>query len=638
MKLSKSMMASVLTLSILSVAFSFGVSDAKPGNGNGHGKPTPTPVLTPSPTIPPTSTIAPTVQPTATPNPTVTPTVAPTVSPTPSPVPSPTPQPVFHIRAAFYYPWFPEAWNQQGFNPFTNYTPTLGFYDSGSASVIASHIADMQYARIDAGIASWWGQGTGTDSRINALLNTANGTGFKWSLYYEQEGSSNPSQLAIESDLNYIALNYMSNANYLRVGGKPVLFVYGGAETCEMATRWKQANSFGSIYIVLKVFAGYRTCADQPDSWHQYGPGVATDQQAGYSYSISPGYYKKGDASPLLSRDITRWQANVASMVASGQPWQLITTFNEWGEGTQIESSTQLGRAYLDVLAGVTPTPTPTPSPSASPSPTPTGTPPPSGSVTLLGAGDIAGCASTGDEATANLINTIPGVVFTAGDNVYDSGTATEFTNCYNPSWGQFKSRTMPAAGNHDWLTSGASGFKNYFGISTTYYTYSYGGWRIYALDSDCSSVGGCGVGSAQYNWLSADLVANPTQCALAYWHHPRFSSGQHGSSTATQPLWQLLYNAGAELVVNGHDHDYERFAPQTPTGVADPINGIREIVVGTGGKNHYAIGTGIANSLIRNDNTFGAIKFDLSPTSYTWQFIPIAGSTFTDSGADSCH
>ena len=596
-------------------------------------------------------------KPRPTPTATLSPSPAPTPSPTPSstatPSPSPTGSLTLPVRAAFYYPWFPEAWNQQGYNPFTNYTPSLGFYDSGNASVIASHITDMKYAKIQAGIASWWGQGTNTNARIPALLNAANGTGFKWSLYYEPEGSSNPSTLALESDLNYLALNYFSNPNYLRVNGKPVLFVYGGAETCEMATRWSQANPFGNVYIVLKVFVGYRTCVDQPASWHQYGPGVATDQQAGYSYSISPGYWKKGDASALLSRDLTRWTANIASMVASGQPWQLITTFNEWGEGTQVESSTQLGRAYLDALAGTTPTPTPVPTPSPSPSPSPSPTPVPTpvptpspvpspsptdGSAVLVGAGDIAGCASSGDEATAALLASIQGTVFTAGDNVYDSGTPTEFTNCYNPSWGAVRARTMAAAGNHDWLTAGAAGYFGYFGYAKSYYAYNIGAWRAYVLDSDCSQVGGCGVGSAQYNWLVADLATNPKQCALAYWHHPRFSSGQHGSSTSVQPLWQALYDAGAEAVLNGHDHDYERFAPQTPTGSADATRGITEFVVGTGGKNHYAIGAPIANSIVRNDNTFGVLKLTLSATSYAWQFIPVAGSTFTDSGTATCH
>ena len=214
----------------------------------------------------------------------------------------------------------------------------------------------------------------------------------------------------------------------------------------------------------------------------------------------------------------------------------------------------------------------------------------------------------------------------------------TEYANCYAPSWGRFKARTKAAAGNHDWLTAGAAGYFGFFGYNRSYYAYDLGAWRVYVIDSNCSPVGGCGVGSAQYNWLKADLAANPTACVAAYWHHPRFSSGEHGSSTSVQPIWQALYDAGAEVVLNGHDHDYERFAPQTPTGAADPANGITEFVVGTGGKNHYAFGATLANSVARNADTFGVLKLTLSANSYTWKFIPEAGKSFTDSGSASCH
>ncbi|MBA2712131.1 MAG: metallophosphoesterase [Rubrobacteraceae bacterium] len=262
----------------------------------------------------------------------------------------------------------------------------------------------------------------------------------------------------------------------------------------------------------------------------------------------------------------------------------------------------------------------------------------------FVGAGDIASCASSGDEATANLLNGIPGTVYTLGDNAYESGTATEFTNCYDPTWGRFKARTKPAPGNHDYVTAGASGYYNYFGAaagdpSKGYYSYNLGAWHIVALNSMCENVGGCGATSPMVTWLKQDLAANPSTCTLAYWHHSVFSSGlEHGNDPKMIPSWDALYAAGADVVLSGHDHDYERFAPQTSSGVADPARGIREFVVGTGGRSHYTFGTIRANSQVRNSDTYGVLKLTLHPTSYEWQFVPEAGKTISDSGSGSCH
>lgn len=264
-------------------------------------------------------------------------------------------QPRFPIRAAFYYPWFPEAWNQQGYDPFTQYHPTLGYYDSGSPSVLASHLASMLYGHIDAGISSWWGQGTPTDGRLPLLLKAARKTRFRWAVYYEPEGYSDPSVEQIRADLTYIKQNYGSDPNYLRIDGRFVVFVYNANDSdCTVSDRWKQANTVGA-YVVLKVFGGYRDCPHQPDGWHQYGPAVAEDSQAPYSFTISPGFYKMGEPAPRLVRDPARWQDDIRAMVASQARFQLITTFNEWGEGTAIESarewSTRSGYGtYLDAL------------------------------------------------------------------------------------------------------------------------------------------------------------------------------------------------------------------------------------------------------------------------------------------------
>jgi hypothetical protein len=650
-------------------------------------------------------------------------------------------QPSFPIRAAFYYPWFPEAWNQQGFNPFTIYNPSLGFYDA-SQTVTKQHIAAMQYGGIQAGIASWWGQGSRTDAHIPGLLQAAAGTDFRWSIYYENESQGDPSVSQLTNDLTYLRDKYGNDPSFLRINGKFVIFVYAdGADACGMADRWKQANTVGA-YVVLKVFSGYRTCASQLDSWHQYSPAVATDSQRGYSYAIAPGFWKKGDA-VRLARDLNRWNQNVRDMVASGAPWQLVTTFNEWGEGTSVESAQEWATgsgygAYLDALhnngnggqaqptattvpptqtaqpsptaipptqtsqptataivlptqtaqpsvtsvaptptsgatsvasptapaatvtsnPNTTPTSTSVPTFTASPIPSPTRTSTPittGGDPIIAAAGDIAcdpsdGSFNGGNGTTNNcrqkaVSDLFVGKNFSAvlalGDIQYEDGTSSKYLQSFDPSWGRAKNLIRPAVGNHEYLTAGASGYYNYFGTAAGdktkgYYSYDIGAWHIIALNSNCSQVGGCGAGSPQEQWLKADLAAHPTMCTLAYWHHPRFSSGQHGSSTSYDAFWKALYAARAEIVLNGHDHDYERFALQSPSGAADP-NGIQEFVVGTGGKNHYQFMSVQPNSVVRNPDTYGILKLTLHATSYDWQFVPEPGKTFTDSGTMNC-
>jgi hypothetical protein len=648
-------------------------------------------------------------------------------------------QPSFPIRAAFYYPWFPEAWNQQGFNPFTNYNPSLGFYDASQA-VTRQHIAAMQYSGIQAGIASWWGQGSRTDTHIPGLLQAAAGTNFRWSIYYENESQGDPSVSQLTSDLTYLRDKYGNDPSFLRINGKFVVFVYAdGGDVCGMADRWTQANTVGA-YIVLKVFPGYRNCASQPDSWHQYSPAVAADSQRGYSYAIAPGFWKKGDA-VRLARDLNRWNQNVRDMVASGAPWQLVTTFNEWGEGTSVESAREWETgsgygAYLEALhnngnggpaqptatnvpptqttqptnvpptqtsqptataivlptqtaqpsatniaptptsgstavvsptspaatvtrnPNTTPTSTSLPTFTASPIPSPTRTSTPittGGDPIVAAAGDIAcdpsdGSFNGGTGTTNNcrqkavsdlFVGRNFSAVLALGDIQYEDGASSKYLQSFDPSWGRAKNIIRPAVGNHEYLTAGASGYYNYFGAAAGdsrkgYYSYDIGAWHLIALNSNCSQVGGCGAGSPQEQWLKADLAAHPTMCTLAYWHHPRFSSGQHGSSTSYDAFWRALYAAGAEIVLSGHDHDYERFAPQSPTGAADQ-NGIQQFVVGTGGKNHYQFMSIQPNSVVRNPDTYGILKLTLHATSYDWQFVPEPGKTFTDSGSRNC-
>ena len=264
-------------------------------------------------------------------------------------------------------------------------------------------------------------------------------------------------------------------------------------------------------------------------------------------------------------------------------------------------------------------------------------------SPVVLAAGDIARCSSTGDEQTAALLDGLSGTVVTLGDNVYPDGTADEYADCYDPSWGRHLARTRPAPGNHEYHTPDATGYYGYYGAAAGdptegWYSFDLGSWHVVVLNSNCSEVGGCGFGSAQAVWLAADLVANPRDCTLAIWHHPRFSSGTHGDSTRTADLWELLHWDWADVALVGHDHDYERFALQDADGNAAPGRGLRQFVVGTGGAGLRDFGTIAPNSEIRDSDNHGVLKLTLHPTSYDWEFVSVPGGTgFQDSGSASC-
>jgi len=274
----------------------------------------------------------------------------------------------------------------------------------------------------------------------------------------------------------------------------------------------------------------------------------------------------------------------------------------------------------------------------------PTNPPAADASVVLVGAGDIADCRDlSGAEATAKLLEQIPGTVMAVGDLAYPDGTKENFV-CYDKTWGRVRSRTRPAAGNHEFHASGATPYFDYFGVAAGdpkygYYSYELGTWHIVVLNSECLDIGGCDAASREVQWLRADLAAHPAACTLAYWHKPLFSSGSaHGNDYEMKPLWQALYEANADVVINGHDHNYERFAPQNPDGVSDAARGIREFVVGTGGKNHRPILLAKPNSESRNADAYGVLKLTLRMGAYDWQFIPEAGKTFVDSGTGKCH
>jgi hypothetical protein len=268
--------------------------------------------------------------------------------------------------------------------------------------------------------------------------------------------------------------------------------------------------------------------------------------------------------------------------------------------------------------------------------------PEPSGARVLVGAGDIADCGSTGDEATAALVEGIASTVFTAGDNAYPGGTIGQYRECYGPSWGRFIDRTRPVAGNHEYEDAGAAGYFEYYGAlagsaEAPWYAYDLGPWRVYALDSNCGPVGGCAADSGQLRWLRQDLADTPRECVLAYWHHPRFSSGRHGSQAQVDELWRTLADAGAEVVMAGHDHLYERFAPLDAAGEAS-ATGIRSFVVGTGGRSLYEFHDIHRASEVRDAATFGVLALTLRDGGYDWRFVPIEGASFTDAGSGTCN
>jgi hypothetical protein len=265
-------------------------------------------------------------------------------------------------RGAFYYPWYPETWSVGGVH--VAYHPQLGYYSSSAMSVVDRHVRALNYARVDVAIASWFGPGSHSEAfRIPLLLRRTVGH-LKWALYYECEGNPvrgssclsggpNPSVGAIRKDLAYASI-YTNSSAYMRVNGRPLIFVWSpGDAACEVANRWKQAAP--NWFVVLKLSTGFKLCANQPDGWHQYAPSTVSQHHAGYYFSISPGFKRADGAGKVLPRKVLRWRRQVKAMVGSGEPWQLITTFNEWGEGTAVEPAQEwktfsgYGR-YLDTL------------------------------------------------------------------------------------------------------------------------------------------------------------------------------------------------------------------------------------------------------------------------------------------------
>ena len=563
-------------------------------------------------------------------------------------------QPGFPIRAAFYVPTYPQSWQGPGIDPFTRYHPLLGAYDGAADSVIRNHVAAMRWGGVEAGIASWDAPGTPTDTRVRGLLASAGRASgsFRWAAEVTAEASGTPSPSAISTQLGYLDATLGRDGSYLRVRGRPVVFVdFGPTDGCGAARRWLNGN-LQRAYLLLPRWPGSGTCRVKPDDWFQVAPDQPEVSTGRRAFAISPGSFRADSAAPALTRDLPRWYATVRDMAGSGARWQLVSSFNDWAGGTAVEPASEWASPsgfgqYLDALGA-------------------NGAPPQDNPVVLAAAGDIA-CAPTDpnfsdgdghDDAdntrdacmagrTADLVLSLnPSLVLPLGDDQYERGELAAFEDSYDPTWGRFKDISRPVPGNHEYSdpAGGAAGYFDYFGgLAGTrgqgWYSYDVAGWHVIALNSECQFIGGCGVGSPQEVWLRQDLAAHPAACTLAYWHRPLFSGGHEGERTSMRDIWRDLYQAGAEVVLGGHNHDYERFLQQAPDRALDPSGGIQEIVVGTGGKSHIQLVRQPANTVVQNADTYGVLRVVLRPLGWDWEFVPApGGSGFTDAGSGNCH
>jgi hypothetical protein len=683
------------------------------------------------------------------------------------------------FRGMFYYPWYPQDWGTctSGNPSRSHFNPTRGCYSQDQVAgqpnpVIFEHVNDMRNAGVEVAISSWYRMDPGStlqsnrDKRFLDLLNASVGTDLTWALYYEREGfdsGNDPGNFGdprwdqIRADLNYAMSRYGAEPNYMRLHGKPVVFVFGDpsdgcgdgldpalAGPTEMVERWRRAIQQSSrresipapnVHVVFKVFPGYDSCpadayprgsAARPSfSFHQYAPAAPTDQVHNPvstalapgswgtgSYVISPGFWKFDEAAPRdnfplgpgsedATRDLVEFRQSVRTMSTSARSWQLITTYNEFIEGTQVEADTRFGSIFLNAIAnnGVEP----------------------GVQGRIAGAGDIACRASdpgndgvppfseppevgtTGchmRDTSDQILAQNPPVtdVLVLGDSQYEDGESENYGASYNATWGRLKAITRPSTGNHeynlmdtddpDFLGSsdengdgiGGDGYFSYFGAAAGprrplgpgqaegVYSFNVGSWLFISLNSSCSQAGpgGCGVGSNQWDFLRNAVEQHAGSCEVVYMHHQRFSDGSHGNSneedtdavnldgslTGPQRLKHLYRQAsalGVELWLVGHDHDYQRYPMAKDVdidvpgigirGIAlpDPEFGVRQVIIGTGGRNTTGVDTsdpGPGSSWILSDGTkdmdperyhgtaFGIFTMELRPNDGTFRFI----------------
>lgn len=570
-----------------------------------------------APTVEPTPTTAPTRTQVATRQPEA------TLTPTPAGVSLNLP-----LRVALYFPQRIDSWEE------LNLRPARGVYDSTDPAVLADQIAEMRSGGIQAGAVVL--QDADSLGVLAEILEASRGESFYWGAYLDMERERDPGTAEIQRLMYDLSQEIAAYPNIWRLDGKMVLLVDVDEvdDGCGMSSRWLEANRPGGFYLIMQVFPGYDRCGSQPDLWIDLYPDTPIEPQPERARVM---LVRAWDGRDLvgLERSLRDWGEQVSRAGSLADGLQLVRSYNDWTNGMNLEAANLLGKAseyYLEVLRR-------------------------NGKnyaelltevlsdrdAVLVGAGDIAICGSDGSEATAALLDNIPGLVFTAGDNSNEDGSQANYSQCFDPAWGRHKERIFPAIGNHDMLTANGAPYYAYFGKRAGepgkgYYRYELGGWQILVLNSVCEYAGGCGDDSPQMVWLREQLQSHSNLCTLAIWHYPLFTSGARGSNEVVRPFWRALYEAGAELVINGHDHHYERFAPMDPNGQLDVERGIRQFIVGTGGAGVRGIGEVAAHSELRILYTYGVLKLTLKSNGYLWEFIPQEGMGATDSGSGTCH
>jgi hypothetical protein len=534
--------------------------------------------------------------------------------------------------------------------------PTVRPYRAGTSATFARQLPAFAWGGLEAGVIPWDAATPATDVPLaNALRTTAVARSpIRWGARLSLEALGDPSAADIGAALIRLDRRFGRAPAFLRVAGRPVVFVLTApTDTCAAISRWKRGNAIGA-YLVMNTFDGASKCKSRPDAFYSDRADRGATRTSS-AYAISPGYFRADEDLPQLNRDLPRWAARVrAWRRAKGVRWKIVNSFNDWVDGSAVEPATEwlspktkFGN-YLDILHQA-------------------GKAPKEGRVqNVATVGDIVCDPSNqywnngngvGDKCRHKAVFDViqswqPLDAFLMlGDGQYETGQFGSWATGYDPTFGQIRAITYPVPGNHEYLAQprdGAGYFDYWNGPGAFsgqagdrdkgYYSFNLGAWHIVALNTNCSKAGGCQSGSTQEKWLRADLAKNPRPCTLAFWHQAYFTGGGEAPATRSFAFWRDLRSYGAEVVLTGHNHDYERFRPQVESGRYDPSGGLREFVIGTGGKNLVPFISKPDGFVVRQDTTYGAVQLKLKERSYTWRFEPIAGKTFRDSGSANCH
>ncbi len=561
-------------------------------------------------------------------------------------------QPTAPVTAAFYDPRDPFSFKAPD---VIRHHPLVRPYLAGTTVAFKRQLPAFGYGGLQAGIIDWDPALGATDLAVTNALGTTRraASNVRWGIRLSLEDAGDPTAAQISTALLELDKRFGRKAAFLRVAGRPVVFVRtADTDTCSVISRWKKGNAIGA-YLMIDAFPGASKCKSRPDGFYADRPDRSAVREGASSYAISPGFFRGADAQAKLNRDVPKWAARVRKLRAAKVRWRLVNSFNDWFDGAAVEpasewlSTTGFG-TYLDVLHQK-------------------GKAPKEKRIQNVAAvGDIVCDPSNqyfnngngvGDKCRHKAVYDViqswqPLDAFLMlGDGQYETGQFGAWAAGYDRTFGTLRSITYPVTGNHEYLAADrkAQGFFDYWNgpgefsgrggdRDKGYYSFNLGAWHVVMLNTNCSKAGGCQTGSTQEKWLKADLQKNPRPCTLAFWHQAYFTSGGEGPATRAFAFWRDLRQYGAELVLSGHDHDYERFRMQVESGRADPSGGIREFVIGTGGKNLVPFITSATGTVIRQDTTYGAVQLKLKERSYTWKFQPIAGKTFKDAGSGDCH